>query len=282
MSAKSPTAAERTFAYVVLIVIVTVVTIPLIWLVFGALKSDRDFAAMTPQLFPDEFQWKNFLEVFQRQLFLRGFRNSLVMATMYTSLGVFGSSLAGYAFARIYVVEREAIFTFLFLTMFLPNIVTLIPSYLLFNFLGIADSFWPWVLWGIGGHRVVIFLFRQFFAGMPASLEDAAMIDGCGPFRTFLFVMAPNASSVYVLSVIFLFTFVWSDFLTPFLFLPVELQPLSVVIQTGLNPPYTAYGIMDIPIKLAATLYFILPILVFFFFMQKRIMKGVATTGLKG
>ncbi len=282
MSVTTTRKTEKIIAYAVLIVVVAVVTIPLIWLVFGALKSDRDFASMTPRLFAREFQWRNFIDVFGRASFLQGFRNSLVMATIYTSLAVMGSSMAGYAFARIYVPERRAIFTFLFLTMFLPMIVTLIPSYLLFTFLGIAGSYWPWVLWGIGGNRLIIFLFRQFFAGMPRSLEDAAMIDGCGPFRTFVAIMAPNAASTYVLSIIFLFTFIWSDFLTPFLYLPVELLPLAVVIQTGLDPPYTAYGVMDIPMKLTATVYFIVPIVIFFFLVQKKIMKGVATTGIKG
>jgi ABC-type glycerol-3-phosphate transport system permease component len=86
----------------------------------------------------------------------------------------------------------------------------------------------------------------------------------------------------FTVAVIFTFNFVWSDFLTPFIYLKSKLVPFSVILQTGLQPPWSPDGMEDIPVRMAASVYFVLPLIIFFFLTQKYIIKGIVTSGLKG
>ncbi len=273
---------EHAAIYLFLVLLAALFLVPFFWMITGALKTEIEFGSMTVRLLPAEPQWDNFVEVFRRSNVPRGFLNSFKMAFIYTVPVLISSSMGGYAFARMRVKEKNTLFGVLLATMMLPRIATLIPSYMLFSTLNLTDTFWPWFLWGVGTAAVLVFLFRQFFSTLPKNLEEAALIDGCSRFGTFFRIIAPISTSAFVLGTIFSFNWIWSDFLTPFIYLTTRRLPMAVIIQTGLNPPFSPISQGDVPVKLAATTFFILPMIVLFFILQKNIVKGITTTGMKG
>jgi ABC-type glycerol-3-phosphate transport system permease component len=195
---------------------------------------------------------------------------------------VASSSLSGYAFARFRVRVKRYIFPVVLATMMVPPIVLLIPMYLIFQFTGLLNTYWIWVLWGIGGSAYHIFLFRQFFSSIPADLIDAAKVDGCSPFGTYFRIVIPNSFGVFAASTIFAFRGIWSSLIEPMIYLTGEKLPFSVVLITGMNPPFRPDYAPDIPVQLAASFYYLLPIVLVFFLAQKYVIRGIITTGLKG
>ncbi len=125
--------------------------------------------------------------------------NSLVIAISFTGLSTVSAALAGFAFARNRVWWKNVVFLFVLSTLMVPWVVTMIPQYVVFYRLHLINTPWPWVLWGIQGTPLQIFLFRQFYATFPRELEDAAAIDGSGRLRIFWDIFVPNSKPVILL-----------------------------------------------------------------------------------
>ena len=148
-----------------------------------------------------------------------------------------------------------------------------------FAWLGLTNTYWPWVLWGLAASPFHIFLFRQFFSSFPRDLEDAAEVDGCGAFRIFAQIFLPNVLPAIATSFIFCFVWVWGDWLTPLIYLSDANTTLGVKISGGYVDPQ---GNAIITTTLAACVLYALPLVALFFLGQKYIVKGVVTSGLKG
>lgn len=182
--------------------------------------------------------------------------NNAMLAVTYATLTVISSSMAGFAFARIPAPGRNQLFAIVIALLMVPTIVLIIPQFMLFSRLRLTNSYWPWVLWGITGNSFHIFLFRQFFAGFPRELEDAAEVDGASTFRFFWQVLLPNAKPVLAASFIFAFMFVWSDWFQPMIYLSPQKTTMAVKLLTGYNNPQ---GFPYITFQLAAAVLFTLP-----------------------
>jgi multiple sugar transport system permease protein len=135
------------------------------------------------------------------------------------------------------------------------------------------NTYWPWILSALAGTPLYIFLFRQFFLGFPRDLEEAAEVDGCGPLRMYTAIFLPNAKPAIATVMIFAFMSVWGDYFTPLIFLNPDKTLLGVALANYFG---RSTGV------LAATVLYIIPVVVIFFYAQKYILQGVVTTGLKG
>jgi ABC-type glycerol-3-phosphate transport system permease component len=212
--------------------------------------------------------------------YLKYFWNSVVLSTAYTVLVVLSSAAAGFGFARHQSVRgRSFLFGLVMGMMMVPWLVTVVPQYVVFSKLGLLNSYWPWVLWGLSGSPFHIFLFRQFFASIPKDLDDAAEMDGCGRFRLWWQIYLPNSLPAVAASAIFAFTWVWGDWLFPKLFLHDQITTLAVKLQTAYVDPYNQ---PLITITMAGVVLYVLPMIIVFFVAQKLIIQGVVTTGIKG
>jgi ABC-type glycerol-3-phosphate transport system permease component len=160
----------------------------------------------------------------------------------------------------------------------LPQIVTLIPTYLIFARIHLIYTYWPWVLWGLGGSAFLIFLFRQTFTSMPMDLEDAAIIDGCGYFRIFATIFLPLAKAVTAAGFILSFTAAWGDFIAPSLFLSQDQTTLAVGLSNGYQ---TSAGTPLNNALAAGAILYILPVLLLFVVAQRAFIGGFMTSGLK-
>jgi ABC-type glycerol-3-phosphate transport system permease component len=269
----------RVFLYYgVLIAAVAAFMIPIIWLLLGSLKLNAEFRAYPIKILPRSPIWNNYYDALTLVPFFVYAGRSLLLALLYTVLVVISSAFAGFGFARHRAPGRNTLFILVVAMVMVPQIVTIIPQFMLYSRLGLVGTYWPWVLWGIAGSPFHIFLFRQFFAGFPKELEDAAEIDGCTRLRVFGQIFLPNAGPVLAASAIFAFQWVWGDFFLQSIFLneshaTLAMKLASAYVDPHGNPLYTQ--------TLAAVVIYVLPLIVVFFLAQKQIVRGVVTTGLK-
>ena len=284
MSASTPALLRRErvraqATYLVLTVVAVALLLPIVWLLVTSLKRPTEYIAYPIQFLPQVPQWSNYIDAVTRIPFARYTAQTFFLAFAFSTLTVLTSSMAGFAFARIAAWGRAALFSVVVLLLMVPQIITMIPQFVVFARLGLTNTYWPWILWGLAASPFHIFLFRQFFSSFPRDLEDAAEVDGCGAFRIFAQIFLPNALPAIATSFIFCFVWVWGDWLTPLIYLSDANTTLGVKISGGYVDPQ---GNAIITTTLAACVLYALPLVALFFLGQKYIVIGVVTSGLKG
>ena len=269
-------------SYTILYLVTIIMLVPVIWMVLSSLKTESAYTRYPPQVIPDPVQWDNYVHAFTWIPFLKYVWNSTFLATTFSLLTVVTSSMVGFAFARLDAPGKNKLFGIIISLLMVPAIVTIIPQFVIFAKLGLTNSYWPWILWGIAASPFHIFLFRQFFTGIPKELEDAAEVDGAGPFRIFWQIFLPNAQAALATSFILNFVGVWGDWLAPVIYLDDAKTTLAVKLATPtyVNPGDPT-GHLLVTITLAAAIIYTIPPVIMFFIAQKNIMEGVVTTGLK-
>ncbi|GAA4720571.1 carbohydrate ABC transporter permease [Phytohabitans rumicis] len=265
--------------YLLLMTLAVLFAGPFVWLVLGALKKQSEWVAIPIHFLPEAPQWSNFTEAFTRINFLAYTGNSLFLSATYAVLVTFSSAAVGFGFARLKGPGKRPLFVVLLSTMMLPSILTLIPTYVLYARLGLVNTYWPWVLWGLAASPYLVFLFRQFFAAIPKDLEDAAIIDGCGYGRIFVRIFLPLSRPVLLTSFLLSFTWIWGDYLAPALLLDIDHTTLSVAITQAYRDPHGNY----IPtVQAAAAALYVVPVMLIFFFTQRYFVRSVVMSGVKG
>ena len=269
-------------SYLILYGVAVIMSVPVIWMVLSSLKSESTYTKYPPVLIPDPLLWENYVHAFTWIPFLHYAWNSTFLSTMFSLLTVFTSAMVGFAFARLEAPGKGKLFGVVVSLLMVPAIVTIIPQFVIFAKLGLTNSYWPWLLWGLAASPFHIFLFRQFFTGIPKELEDAAEVDGAAPFRIFWQIFLPNAKAALATSFILNFVGVWGDWLAPVIYLDDVKTTLAVKLAT---PTYTnpgdPTGQLLVTITLAAAIIYTIPPVIMFFIAQKNIMEGIVTTGLK-
>ena len=187
--------------------------------------------------------------------------------------------IVGYGFARHQGPGRNKLFVLVLATWMVPNLVLFVPQFVMFARLGLTNTYWPWILWGLSGSPFAIFLFRQFFASFPRELDDAAEVDGAGPLRIFLQIYLPNAGPALAASAIFMFLWVWGDWLYPALLLHQDNTTLAVRMANAYADPH---GNPLQTVTMAGVVLYVAPLILFFAFAQRFIVRGIVTTGIKG
>lgn len=267
------------FTYIGVVVFVALLGIPFIWILLTSIASQQQLSAGAAGLLDIVPRWSNFVEAVTRVDFVKFGWNSLVLSTLTAVLTTFSSALVGFGFARLRGRGRNAVFTVLIGSMMIPAISTLIPTYIIFARLGMVNTYWPWILWGLSGTPYLIFLFRQFFTAVPLELEDAAIIDGCGWWRTFVQVFLPLSRPMILTSLLLSFTWTWGDYLAPALLLNRTNTTLAVAMSSGYLDPQ---GNGIITLQAAGALLYLAPVIVIFLFAQKYFIGSAIGSGVKG
>ncbi len=277
---RSRKSMQRVTTYGILLLVTFVMLLPPAWLLVTSFKKDTEYLSYPIKVLPEVPQWGNYADALTTFPFFQFAGNSLVLALSNAILTVITSAMAGFAFSRIGGVPgRNRLFSIIIALLIVPAFVMLIPNFIVFSRLHLTNTYWPWILWGLGGSAFHIFMFRQFFASIPKELEDAAEVDGAGPFRIFWQIFLPNSKPVLATSFILQFSSVWGDYITPLIYLSDEKTTLAVKLATAyVNPK----GFQLITVTLAASVIYSLPLITLFFLGQKHILKGVVTSGLKG
>jgi ABC-type glycerol-3-phosphate transport system permease component len=261
---------------------------PLYWAIIGSLKRPNEIQVIPPLLYPLEPQWQNFVEVGTVIPFYRYVLNTAIITILASVGGVVSASLVGYGFSSFRFRGRNVLFIVLLATMILPAEVTLIPTFVLFvNLLHWGNTIAPLVVpaW-FGGGAFSIFLFRQFFASIPKELNDAAKIDGCGPFRYYLAILIPLSTPVIITLSILWFQYSWNDLIGPLLYL-TDASKYTVTtgllaLRSNLTGTFSRRGQAMDHLLMAGSLVGMLPSLIIFFVLQRYFIRGVIMTGIKG
>jgi len=223
-------------------------------------------------------QVDNFTVAWNQLNFPMLLRNTFAIAALSTLGAVLSSTLVAYGFARFRFPGKNALFVVLIATIILPFQVTLLPTYVMFTWLGWNGTWLPLIIPHCFANAYNVFLLRQYFMSIPRELDEAAMIDGAGPFRILRSVIVPQSVAAITAVSLFHFFFAWNDFFMPLLYLgsKPELQPMSIAIQQ-----YNAlYASQPTLIQASALLTMAVPIVVFLF-AQRAFMRGVVITGVE-
>jgi len=269
-------------SYLILYGTALVISIPVIWMLLSSLKAEPEFIQYPPIVIPNPVRWDNYAHALTWIPYFKYTWNSTFLATIFSFFTVFTSAMVGFAFARLDAPGKGKLFGIVVSLLMVPGIVTIIPQFVIFAKIGLTNTYWPWLLWGIAASPFHIFLFRQFFTAIPKELEDAAEVDGATPFRIFWQIFLPNAKPALATSFILNFVGVWGDWLAPVIYLDDVKTTLAVKLATPtyVNPGDPSGHIL-VTITLAAAIIYTIPPVIMFFLAQKNIMEGVVTTGLK-
>lgn len=272
---------QGTASYILIAIGGIFITIPLLWMLSTSLKEPGDVYKFPPELIPDPIRWENFREALTIAPFGRYYLNTSVMTAANIVGHLLSCSLVAFAFARLRAPGRTALFMVVLSTVMIPFYVRMIPLFILYRTLKWLDTLLPLIVPAFfAGNAFFIFLLRQFFMTINKELEDAARLDGCSTFGVYWRVMMPLSTPALAMIAVFDFVFRWNDFLGPLIFINSERKR---TVSVGLA--YFQGSLETSPMThllMAAALTSIIPVIILFFFTQRRFIQGIVFTGLKG
>lgn len=264
--------------YSVLIIGALFFLIPFAWMVSTSLKPDAQVFSIPPEWIPVPVMWSNYRRLLTEIPFLRYLGNTVFVTVFTVIFYVSSSAVVAYGFAKLRFPGRNLLFWCLLATMVLPPQVTLIPQFVLFQKIGWVGTFLPLIVPALTGSAFAVFLLRQFYAGIPGNISDAARIDGAGEWQIFYRIILPLSRPALATASLFIFIWTWTDFLNPLIYLTDDrLYTLAIGLQELSSTRSAAW-----PLLMGGSLLMSLPIVILFFFAQKTFIEGVNTGGLKG
>ncbi len=253
---------------------------PLLWMVASSFKPDNQiFGDLS--IIPTTFMWQNFTEGWYalRESFTLFYWNSTLITVLTVIGNLLSCSFAAYAFARLDFTLKNFWFALMMMTLMIPYHVVLIPQYVLFLNLGWVDTYLPLVVPKfLASEAFFIFLMVQFFRQLPRELDEAAMIDGCSPYKIYWAIIIPLSLPAMATAAIFSFIWTWDDFLAPLIYLN-DIANYTVPLALRLfvdAESQSAFGQL-----FAMSVLSLVPVVVFFVVFQRFIIRGIAMSGLK-
>jgi multiple sugar transport system permease protein len=267
----------RALRLVLLIALALLFLIPFYLLLRNALSSEQDITSPQWTFFPSELKWGNVRELFDDTSvpFARSLLNSALIAVATTLGTLLLASLAGYGLARIPYRHADKVFYAVLGTLMVPAAVTFVPSFVLVSSLGWISTFRGMIVPTLFS-AFACFVFRQYFLGFPAELEDAAQVDGLGYWRTYWLIVAPNARPVFAAVGTIVFIGAWNSFLWP---LVIGQDQSAWTVQVALSS-FTTSQVVRLHELFVAAAVSILPLLVVFLCFQRWIVAGVERSGI--
>ena len=263
-------------AHLVLLLGAITMLVPFIWMLSSSVKSLGEVFVFPPTLFGEKIVWENYTKISSRFDYLAYFLNSVKVSAWVVIFQVFTSATAGYVFAKLNFKGRDRIFTLYLATMMIPFHVTVITNFLQMSMYGLVNTLWSLML-PASVSAFGTFLMRQFFVTVPNELIEAAKIDGCNPFKTFLQICFPMAKPTIATLSIFCFMNVWNDYFTPLIYVNDSRKYTLPLGLASLKGMYST----DWPVLMASSVISVLPVLIAFLFAQDAFVKGVMMTGMK-
>ena len=263
-----------------LIIVSFAMLYPILWMISGSFRPQDELFG-TSSLIPSAVDIGGYIRGWTglQVSFGQFFWNSALIAIFATIGNVVGCSLAAFAFARLRFGGRNFWFALMLGTLMLPYHVVLIPQYILFLELGWVNTSLPLIVPKfLATDAFFIFLMVQFFRGIPRELDEAAVMDGCSPFRIYWKIMLPLSMPVLATAAIFSFIWTWDDFFGPLIYLN---DINTYTVQLGLRSFVDSTGSSDWTSLFAMSNLSLVPVFLFFLFFQRLLIEGIATTGLK-
>jgi len=262
----------------VMALLALVMIYPFVWMVSGSFKLLGELYAIPPTLIPAQPTLANYATVFEKMNVLGNmYKNSIIVAVSVTAIQVVTCSTAAFSFAKLRFPGRNFIFMAFLASMMIPSQMTIIPLYTIIKNLHLIDSLFSLIL--LGSFNIFgIFLMRQFFLSVPQALDDAAKLDGCNPFKSYLNVHLPLARPIIAVVSILTFNGTWGDFFGPLIFLKsIE----NMTLPLGISIVQGVYSQQSPTVMIATLVVSIIPVLIVFLTGRKQLISGLTTTGMK-
>jgi multiple sugar transport system permease protein len=264
-------------AFAVLLLAAIVWLIPLAWAVDTALKVESETTTVPVTWIPPSgFTLESFGEILAGGNMLRWYFNSFLTSSIITVAVVLLASLAAFGFSRIAFRGRRFLFFVIIAGLIIPPQILIVPLFTEMDALGLVDTYWGIILPQIAA-PIAVFIFKQFFDGLPHELEDAARVDGASRFRVYWQIWMPLSRPAIAAVGIFIFVISWNNFLWPFI---IVTNTDMMTIPVGIATVQSSYGVRYADIMASAILGG-LPLVIVFLFFQRQIVQGIANTGLK-
>lgn len=301
---RSGSLALTLFRYALLLGLAFIIVYPLLYIISMAFRTAEDILDPTVIWLPRHFTLQNIADAFEGMRYLDALWNTVSISVFSSLLQLASCAIVGYGFARFQFKGKSLLFGLVLLTIIIPPQVVFIPTYLMYShydffglttalfgkdaFVNLIDSrltmYLP-ALFGVGIRSgLFIYIFRQFFRGLPRELEDAAYVDGCGHARTFLRVILPNAGSAFLTVFLFSLVWYWNDFYYMSMYFN-KTKNISLALN-GLTRNLSeavSVNVNEVSIRAqAGCLLAIAPLLIIFIVLQKYFTEGVERTGIVG
>ncbi|MEC5186949.1 carbohydrate ABC transporter permease [Geobacillus thermodenitrificans] len=267
--------SQQWVAVIVLAIGGFLISIPFIWMILSAFKTESEVMQIPPTLWPDHLTLENFVYLFENMNFALYLKNTIIVV-LCSFVGLFLNAMAGYGFAKFQFKGKEKLFYLVLATMMIPGQVTMIPVYLILNEMHLTNTMAGIVLPGLVG-AFSIFLFRQFMSTIPDELLEAARLDGANEFRVFTQIVLPICKPILAVQGILTFIAGWNSFLWPLIIANDEsLYTLSVALSL-LKGQYGG----NFALQMAGSTFMVVPIIIVFLFFQKHIIESYTISGMK-
>jgi multiple sugar transport system permease protein len=272
-----------------------IVLFPLYWLIVSSLKTQSDILAGTPQIIPSQIIFDNYRQVWESAPLLKYFRNSIIITIPAMILAVILAMISGYAFSRFNFPGKKLFGFSIILTQLFPSILFLLPYFLMFSFMqhqplfrnlnivfiGENATYWNFVLMIFTYTSFIlpfcVYLMRSFYDSIPNDIEEAAMVDGCTPFQAFYKVIIPLILPAIATVAILAFLQCWNEVL----FASVLTNSTTRSVAQGIRD-YRTQTSVSWNLTLTAGVIVTIPVIIFFTFLQKRLVAGLTAGAVKG
>ncbi|MDR1093355.1 MAG: carbohydrate ABC transporter permease [Clostridiales bacterium] len=281
-------AVKSTFSYAVLAAFALAFLIPFYIILITSFKATNRLATSTPFVWLPAFRdlgWDGYRNLFTEytvtktgaSMVLTGVKNTFLVAVPVVFVGMLASCVSAYAFAKIDFRLKKTMFGALLFSMMLPGIVLLIPSFVIFDFLYLTDTFFPLIVPAMFGSAAGVFFLRQFFSGIPDELLDAGRIDGMGHARIFLQIMIPLSLPAILAQAVLGFIACYNDYLNPLIYLRQEEKyTLQIALQM-----FSGGNMTHLPTVMAGAVLALIPTIAVYLVAQKYFVAGITMSGLK-
>ena len=257
-------------------VIVLLALFPLAWMVISGFKIRTEVVSTPFQFFPEVWRWQNYAQILADPSFLRTLAVTGLGAVLFTAGSIAVNSMAAYAFARLEFRGKRIMWPLVLTTMFIPGMTILLTSFIVVTNLRMLDTLAVLVIPGMAaaGH---VFFVRQFYLNIPSSLEEAAVVDGCGPWGVYLRIFLPLSKAPFVVVGITSFMAFWNSFVWPVMTITSpELYQVQQYLAAFRGERSSELGLLMAGSACAAA-----PILVVFLVFQRQIIANIKMAGLK-
>lgn len=253
--------------------------LPFVYMVLMSLMESSASIFEYPPKFFTGAHWENFVNAWKTIHMEKLLGNTLLMVAARMLIGITASILVAYGFSRFKNRYSNFFFTILLSTMMIPWVVTMIPSYSMYERLGWIGTPLPLIIPWIGGSAFNIFMLKQFMDDIPMSLDEAAMIDGANSFTILWRILLPQIKPCLATLVVYAFIDAWCDYVGPSIYL--QSDPDLYTLSLGMQQFFSSTGSADWTLVMAASVLFSIPMVLVLVFAQKAFVKGVVSSGIK-
>lgn len=263
--------------HVALVLGLAVMAVPFVWMIFGSFKTTAELRQLPPTWIPEEPTLASYRDLVDRLDFPRYFFNSTLVAVLVTLGNLIFCSMLGYALAKLEFPGKRALFVVVLSTLMVPAFVTFMPLFVLVSNMNLVNTHaglvLPFLAGGLG-----VFLMRQFIEGIPDELLDAARVDGAGEYTIFFRIVLPLCGPALATLGVLTFLAQWNSFLWP---LVAATTDDMYTLPVALALFATGQQESNLALQLAGATVVVTPVIVLFFALQRFVIQGIATTGIK-